>query len=313
MPNRSIYLVSSLMLAGLACHRGDPKPPVAPVTPEAARVTPEAAPEPARAKPLASKAAPVAAKDPDCTIVTIEGAPPSWQDGTACVERLSPKCQAGDAEACMGAATILVNGTGGATRDIAGALALASSACEQRNPAGCMIVAAMYDQGVGVNVDPAKVSMLIAKACELGDEGACRAKAARAPKSPAFIEGANLSVTSIAADGLELRELMCNVTSGMPMLGALVIAGTIAKQKRGLDKCAPAGQAFAVTWSFVGGKARDIAATGGTTVANTCVAKALSRTVATLDGRCGALILVGKTAGATATIEAVRMGTANAQ
>lgn len=256
---------------------------------------------------------PSAAKKPDCTLATIEAAAPTWHDGKTCSEQLAPRCEHGDGDACLGAATILINGSGGAPRDPEGARTLATSACARGSAAGCMITAAMHEHGIGVPADPAAATAFIAKACDLGDARACQAKAARAPKGPAFIPGADLTVGSIAADGLELRDLMCDVTGGMPMLGALVIAGTLAKQKRALDKCAPAGQAFAVTWTFTAGKARDITASGGSNTANACVTKAVARTAATLDGRCGAIVLVGKTAGAMASLEAVRTGTVNAK
>ncbi len=298
------WFIASLLLVSLSCRRSDP---TASAPPGEAATSDASAPA---GPPATAPARPIAAAEPDCALATIEGAAESWRDGTACVERLVPRCEQGDREACMGAATILMNGSGGAAQDPARALAVTTSACERGNPTGCMIAAVVHDQGLGVTIDPAAAAVYIDKACALGDPQGCKAKEVRAPKGPAFVADANLTVGSIAADGLELRDLMCQVTGGMPMLGALVIAGSLAKQRRALDRCAPAGQAFAATWTFVGGKTRDVAATGGTPAANTCVAKALARTVATLEGRCGAIVLVGKLAGAEATVEAVRGGAA---
>ncbi|PCC69891.1 hypothetical protein SAMN02745121_08173 [Nannocystis exedens] len=297
------WFTASLLLVSLACRRSEP---AAPVPPSEAATTEASAPAASATQPE-----PVATKEPDCSPATLERGPDGWRDGAACVERLVPRCEQGDPEACMGAATIMLNGSGGAAQDPGRALAVATGACERGNSAGCLIAAVMHDKGLGVAVDPAAANAFIDKACALGDAQGCQAKAARAPRGPAFIADANLSVGSIAADGLELRDLMCDVTGGMPMLGALVIAGSLAKQRRALDKCAPAGQAFAATWTFAGGETRDVAASGGSPAANACVEKALARAVATLDGRCGAIVLVGKLAGAEATVEAVRSGAAN--
>ncbi|WAS91798.1 hypothetical protein [Nannocystis punicea] len=302
MPKSVLLFTASLLLVSLACRRSEV---VAPVPASEAATTEASAPV---ASPM--QAEPVATKEPDCSPATIDRGAEGWRDGAACVERLVPRCEQGDPEACIGAATIMLNGSGGAAQDPARALAVAAGACERGNSVGCLIAAVVHDKGLGVAVDPAAATAFIDKACALGDAQGCQAKAARAPRSPAFIAEANLTVGSIAADGLELRDLMCDVTGGMPMLGALVIAGSLAKQRRALDKCAPAGQAFAATWTFADGKTRDVAASGGSPAANACVEKALARAVATLDGRCGAIVLVGKLAGAEATVEAVRSGAA---
>lgn len=317
MSDRRSYFFSSCLacvacVACLACHRAArpahavPSDPGAGPGPTAA----EASPLPPGEAPT-TVGAPATAHQAECTQAAIKAHADTWHDGAACVELLAPKCEQGDPDACMDAATILVNGIGGAAQDPAGALALVTSACERRVAAACIVAAVLHGKGLGVPADAAAAASFMARACELGEKGACKALAARAPRGPAFIDGADLTVESIAADGLELRDLMCDVTGGMPMLGALVIAGSLAKHKRGLDRCAPAGQAFAVTWTFAGGQARDITATGGAKLANACVARALANTAATLDGRCGAIVLVGKVAGATATLEAVRGGPPN--
>lgn len=127
----------------------------------------------------------------------------------------------------------------------------------------------------------------------------------QAPPREPLVADANVTVESIAADGLELRQLACAVDGGMPMFGTLAIAGTLAKQKKAIDRCAPAGQAFAVTWTFVGGKVKGPVANGGSAKANTCIAKAVAKAAAPMDGRCGAIVLAGDVAKAEASIAAL--------
>ncbi len=126
------------------------------------------------------------------------------------------------------------------------------------------------------------------------------------PGPPPLVEGANVTVDSIAADGLELRELACAVDGGMPLFGTLAIAGTLAKQKKSIDRCAPKGQAFVVTWTFAAGKVKSPTARGGTAAQNACIAKAFTRAAAPLDGRCGAVVLAGDPTHAATTVDAAR-------
>jgi hypothetical protein len=121
-------------------------------------------------------------------------------------------------------------------------------------------------------------------------------------KAAPLVADANLTVGSIAADGLELRELACAVEGGMPLFGTLAIVATLAKQKKAIDRCAPQGQAFTVTWTFAAGKVKQPVARGGTDKANKCIASAVGRAAAPIEGRCGAVILAGDAANATKTI-----------
>lgn len=130
--------------------------------------------------------------------------------------------------------------------------------------------------------------------------GACDA----APKQAALVPDANVKVDSIAADGLELRQLACALDS-MPLLGTLSIVGSFAKHKPAIDRCAPEGRAFTVTWSFSSGRVEDVVVEGGSTRANACVAKAIGRAVAPFEGRCGAVVLVGDPRAAAASADAV--------
>ncbi len=230
-------------------------------------------------------------------------------EGVACIDRLRVACRGGDGNACTDAGNLLVNGLGGVPRDPEAALRLESDACEDGVADACVGAGVLLESGLAGVGGHDSARDKFTRACELGVEAACRkSKALGAATVPTqLVADANLRVGDIEADGLALRELACAVDDGPPMLGALVVVASLAKQRKAIDKCAPKGQAFAVTWTFVNGKVRSPVVTGGSAGANACVAKALVRAAGAFDARCGALLLAGKRAGAEATLEAARL------
>ncbi|MBK6920788.1 MAG: hypothetical protein IPH07_25555 [Deltaproteobacteria bacterium] len=125
--------------------------------------------------------------------------------------------------------------------------------------------------------------------------------AADAPAAaPALVqvEGATLTVGGIEADGLEVAELVCAIERA-PLMGTLVLIGSLAKQDAAFDRCAPAGDAVIVHWTFDGGRVRSLAVDGGASKkVDACVAKAMAKVVGPFDARCGAVLRVGGAAGA---------------
>ena len=299
---RSTTLSVLLVFALGGCHRhADTAEPAASDPLPAA----PASPPPAAESPSAA-----AAPEVDCSSAAIESVlagKATWtNEGQTCAEQLVARCERGDGDSCVDAGTIMVNGLGGEPKDPARALAIQTSACGKGTAPACLAAAVMHEHGIGTRRDSAAAATWLARACELGDERGC-ADQQRAPEKPApLVADANLMVESIAADGLELRELACAVDGGMPLFGTLAIVATLAKQKRAIDRCAPKGQAFAVTWTFAGGKVKQPVARGGTPAANKCIASAVGRAAAPIEGRCGAVILAGDAAKAATTVEAVR-------
>ena len=112
------------------------------------------------------------------------------------------------------------------------------------------------------------------------------------------VEGATLTVGGIEADGLEVAELVCAIERA-PLMGTLVLIGSLAKQDAAFDRCAPAGDAVIVHWSFDAGRVRGLAVEGGASKkVDACVAKAMAKVVGPFDVRCGAVLRVGDAAGA---------------
>lgn len=103
----------------------------------------------------------------------------------------------------------------------------------------------------------------------------------------------NISLGSLSADGQEVRNLSCSLDSG-GLFAGLAVVGTLAKQKRALDACAPEGAAFSVQFTFADGGAKQakvLASSGKSKEA--CVSRALSRLRTELVGTCSAIILTG--------------------
>lgn len=125
--------------------------------------------------------------------------------------------------------------------------------------------------------------------------------AADAPAAaPALVqvEGATLTVGGIEADGLEIAELVCAIERA-PLMGTLLLIGSLAKQDAAFDRCAPAGDAVIVHWSFDGRGVRGLAVEGGASKkVDACVAKAMAKVVGPFDARCGAVLRLGSAAGA---------------
>jgi hypothetical protein len=112
------------------------------------------------------------------------------------------------------------------------------------------------------------------------------------------VEGATLTVGGIEADGLEISELVCAIERA-PLMGTLVLIGSLAKQDAAFDRCAPAGDAVIVHWSFDGSRVRGLAVEGGASkTIDACVAKAMAKVVGPFDARCGAVLRLGAAAGA---------------
>lgn len=248
----------------------------------------------------------------DCSSATInevlEGRTRWTNEGRTCLDRLAGACNTGNAEACLDAGTILVNGVGGVAKNETAALRLESDACAVDVARACLAAGVMLANGIGAASDADAARVKLTRGCELGDQDACRvAERLASTRIPdELVPDANLRVGSIAADGLELRDVACAVDDGPPMLGALVVVASLAKQHRAIDKCAPKGQAFAATWTFTRGKVKQPVVTGGSASANACVARAIAKAIAPFEARCGAFVLAGKPEAAAATLEAVR-------
>lgn len=115
----------------------------------------------------------------------------------------------------------------------------------------------------------------------------------------------NLTVGSMAVNGLEVRNLQCtmdkvNFLTGMETVSAL------AAQKTAFDACAPEGAAFSVKWAWKDtGMADVVVLASSKTSANACIQKALLKSASSLRGNCSAVILAGEPAAAVTAAAAL--------
>lgn len=109
-----------------------------------------------------------------------------------------------------------------------------------------------------------------------------------------------MNVEKLSSDGLEVRKLSCSLRDG-GLLGSVMVVGSLAKQKKAFDGCAPAGAAFAVSFVWDAGKTKETKVTGSTQAAgDACIVKAMQAVKPSVSGHCSAIILSGDKAKAEA-------------
>lgn len=111
-----------------------------------------------------------------------------------------------------------------------------------------------------------------------------------APAEPkaAGVPGANLTMGSVSADGLQLEDVSCKA-DGLGFLGAVLIAGSLSKKKGPLQQCT-GGKSPRVFWSFSGGKITKARAEGVDEKASACVGRTLTGSAAPGTGDCAATL-----------------------
>src|SRR5262245_53549687 len=103
----------------------------------------------------------------------------------------------------------------------------------------------------------------------------------------------NLNVAKLSSNGMEVRNLSCKLESG-GLFGSMLIVAELAKHKAAFDKCAPAGAAFATSFTWRDGKTSDVKVSASSDAkANACVVATLKKTKAAVVGTCEAVVLTG--------------------
>lgn len=109
------------------------------------------------------------------------------------------------------------------------------------------------------------------------------------------VPGANLTVGSMKADGVELKEISCKVDGPMGLLGAIVLVSGFKSKKAQLDGCSK-GKVSETTlsWTADGGKITKVKVEGGDAKVGKCVEKALTGAPAPMPAACMATLVHGK-------------------
>jgi TPR repeat protein len=87
---------------------------------------------------------------------------------------LEESCQEGDTDACLGLASMLLDGVGG-PRDAKRALGIYKTACDQQDQRGCSSLGLAYLEGRGTKKDPAKAEKYLVESCNSNSAYACGA------------------------------------------------------------------------------------------------------------------------------------------
>lgn len=112
------------------------------------------------------------------------------------------------------------------------------------------------------------------------------------------IARSSLKVGSMSVNDLTVLDLACELDNG-GMFAVMGVVGALAKQKKALDACVPAGAAFRVSWTWAGGKATRVEVLAASEPAKSaCVQKAVQLTTTDTVGDCRAVVLVGASAAA---------------
>jgi hypothetical protein len=187
-------------------------------------------------------------------------------------------------------------------KDYGRAVELAREVCNDQEDGGCNLLGVLYANGEGVPRDLARAAALFDRGCKAGDEAGCdnheneRRLTEASSRGALEVEGANLRMGSLSADGFTMRDIACRVDGGgfaMLMVGP-VIAGGMAKRKAALDACAPKGAEVRVRWTMAGRRVTKVEARAGDKKIEACVANAVKSSVAVVNATCAAGFKIGR-------------------
>lgn len=110
---------------------------------------------------------------------------------------------------------------------------------------------------------------------------------------PVLVAAMTIQMDSITADGVELRDLSCEVEQGGFLAPTLVVAA-LASHKAAIDACAPAGAAFSLKWNWTTSTPTVEVADSSDRARDACVADVVRKAEAPVVGTCSAILLAGE-------------------
>ena len=186
-------------------------------------------------------------------------------------------------------------------KDYANARTMAEVLCTDEATSGCGLLGVLYVQGFGVTADIDRAKAYLDQGCKGGDQEACTnlgkvdAAVERDRLASALpVEGANVSIGSIAVDGLSASNLQCRRDGGGGLFGgAMGAISGISKRKGKLMKCASEPEDVRVRWTATGGKIKSVEVQASTPKVAACVKKAVKGSTAAFGGTCAATFSIG--------------------
>ncbi len=110
---------------------------------------------------------------------------------------------------------------------------------------------------------------------------------------PFLVAAMTIQMDSITADGVELRDLSCEVEQGGLLAPTLVVAA-LATHKADIDACAPQGAAFALKWSWTSATPTVEVTDSSERSKDSCIADVIRKAEAPVVGSCSAILLAGE-------------------
>ena len=178
---------------------------------------------------------------------------------------------------------------------------MAETICVGESVGGCGVLGVMYARGAGVDQDLEKSKGYLDQGCAGGDREACDnlGKVEAAAKQDAFasalpVENANVSIGSIAVDGLSASDLQCRRDGGGGLFGgAMGAISGVSKRKGKLMKCVSAQEDVRVRWEAKGGRIDNVDVRASSPEVAACVEKAVKGASAAFGGTCAATFSIG--------------------
>ncbi|MGH1345938.1 MAG: tetratricopeptide repeat protein [Nannocystales bacterium] len=185
--------------------------------------------------------------------------------------------------------------------DYGNAKAMAEVICTAESVSGCGLLGVIHAQGLGVKADVDRARAYLDQGCKGGDQEACdnlgKVDAALDRDRIASVlpvEGANVSIGSIAVDGLSASNLQCRRDGGGGLFGgAMGAISGISKRKKKLMKCASKPEDVRVRWNAEGGKIKAVEVKASSPKVEACVKKAVKGAMAAFGGTCAATFSIG--------------------
>ena len=131
------------------------------------------------------------------------------------------------------------------------------------------------------------------------EKDGCRKMKAPAAEQDSFadvlpVDGANVSIGSIAVDGLQATDLRCRREGGGGLFGgAMGAISGIAKRKKRLMACGSSPEDVRVRWTTAGGRIKTVEVEASSKKVSGCVKKALKGASAAFGGTCAATFSIG--------------------
>jgi hypothetical protein len=112
---------------------------------------------------------------------------------------------------------------------------------------------------------------------------------------PSDVDGANLTMANIEADGLVLKDLTCKVDGGLVggLFGGIALAAGLTGRKMQLDACSPSLVETRVKWVSTGGHMTHVTASGSSMTVNRCVEHALAGAPSPMAATCATTVRHG--------------------